>query len=202
MLVSRRGRRIPLSCAPLISLTTARRKEKFMVGVTVTSRIALRKLRRKKLSMPLKFYRRLNKKIPPRFLILSLLRPKKVCKERAYDPLCRSCGRRGRRTSCAPGLDFPLRLLKFAGKKNPARILERVNFLFLLPYFSTNLLPYLTGTQCLSLMSATFLTRRRYFSAVSGSVLSQVLTISIAIAEPIIFPPMQRTLESVCSRES
>ena len=57
---------------------------------------------------------------------------------------------------------------------------------------------YFTGTQCLSLISHTFCTLLLYFSSINGSVLSHVLTTSIAIKPPMIFAPRQRMFESVC----
>ena len=57
---------------------------------------------------------------------------------------------------------------------------------------------YFTGTQCSSLIFCTFFTRRTYFSAVSGSVFMNVLTISIAIMPPMIFAPRHSTFASLC----
>lgn len=53
--------------------------------------------------------------------------------------------------------------------------------------------------KCFSEIACTFFTRRTYLStSVIGSVCIQTSTISRAIPEPIIFPPIQRTLLSVC----
>lgn len=85
-----RGRQKRLSCAPIISLTTARHVRRFMAGVITARRIALRKSRRKKLLTALRCWRNFDVHRYP----LPLGRRKFFCRPRRCYRTRQNCGRR------------------------------------------------------------------------------------------------------------